>query len=130
MLVAPTVVSATSTCCVFSYLYFLALTAPTLAYVMQFSQRIFIAVRWLECPIVKVQNGHHEIIKFKFSKPAKKSPQLANICWTICAKFHQNRHNRLGCRADTERHTHTHTPSVSIATYSVKMTEYKKQQIV
>ena len=73
MLVAPTVVSATSTCCVFSYLYFLALIAPTLAYVMQFSQRIFIAVRWLECPIVKVQNGHHEIIKFKFSKPAKKA---------------------------------------------------------
>ena len=72
MLVAPTVVSATSTCCVFSYLYFLALTAPTLAYVMQFSQRIFIAVRWLECPIVKVQNGHHEVIKFKFSKTAKK----------------------------------------------------------
>ena len=72
MLVAPTVVSATSTCCVFSYLYFLALIAPTLAYVMQFSQRIFIAVRWLECPIVKVQNGHHEVIKFEFSKTAKK----------------------------------------------------------
>ena len=68
---------------------------------------------------------------------SKKMTQV-NICQIICAKFHQNRHNRFGCRASTHRHTHTqthtqththtliHTPSVSIATYSVKMTEYKK----
>ena len=64
-----------------------------------------------------------------FQKPRKMS--LTNICQIICAKFHQNRHNRLGCRADTDRHTHTQThrdtPSVSIATYSVKMTEYKNK---
>ena len=57
----------------------------------------------------------------------------------IRAKFHQNRFSRLGCSADTHRqtdththiHTHTHTHAHthtlgSIATYSVKMTEYKK----
>ena len=61
---------------------------------------------------------------------SKKTTQV-NICQIICAKFHQNRRNRLGCRASTQRHTHTHTHthsfrhSVSIATYSVKMTEYE-----
>ena len=50
----------------------------------------------------------------------------------IRAKFHQNRFSRLGCSADTHRqthaHTHAHTHTLgSIATYSVKMTEYKKE---
>ena len=55
---------------------------------------------------------------------------LANICQMICGKFHQNRFIRLGCGDDThtqtDRQTHTHTLG-SIATYSVKMTEYKKE---
>ena len=56
---------------------------------------------------------------------------LANICQIICGKFHQNRFIRLGCKDDTDRQTdrqtdtQTHTLG-SIATYSVKMTEYKK----
>ena len=62
----------------------------------------------------------------KFQKPRKMT--LANILKIICVKFHQNRFICLGCRDDTDRqtdrHTHTHTLG-SIATYSVKMTEYK-----
>ena len=53
---------------------------------------------------------------------------LANICQIICRKFHQNRFIRLGCRDDTHTHTETDTQTHtlgSIATYSVKMTEYK-----
>merc|ERR1712012_989354 len=56
---------------------------------------------------------------------------LANILEIICVKFHQNRFICLGCRDDTHRRTdaqtdtHTHTLG-SIATYSVKMNEYKK----
>ena len=69
----------------------------------------------------------------KFQKPRKMT--LANILEIICVKFHQNRFICLGCRDDTHRRTdrqtdrrtdaHTHTLG-SIATYSVKMTEYKK----
>ena len=54
---------------------------------------------------------------------------LANILEIICVKFHQNRLIRLGCRDDTHRHTHRRTHTLgSIATYSVKMTEYKKEK--
>ena len=54
-----------------------------------------------------------------------------DILEIIRAKFHQNRFSCLGCSADThrqtDRHTHAHTHTIgSIATYSVKMTEYKK----
>ena len=78
-----------------------------------------------------MQNERHDVIKFELWKTAKKT--LANICQIICRKFHQNRFIRLGCRDDThthtDRHTHTHTHTLgSIATYSVKLTEYKKQQ--
>ena len=62
----------------------------------------------------------------KFQKPRKMT--LANILEIICVKFHQNRFICLGCRDDTDRQTHrrTHTHTLgSIATYSVKMTEYK-----
>merc|ERR1712240_749909 len=68
----------------------------------------------------------------KFQKPRKTT--LANICQIICGKFHQNRLIRLGCRDDThiqthrhtDRQTDTHTHTLgSIATYSVKMTEFK-----
>ena len=49
----------------------------------------------------------------------------------ICGKFHQNRSIRLGCRDDNDRHTQTDTQTdtlASIATYSVKLTEYKKRE--
>ena len=85
-----------------------------------------------------MKNDRHDVIKFEFSKKREKM-SLANICRIICEKFNQNRHNRLGCIAGTDRqterqtdrdthsHTNTHTLSVSIATYSVKMTEYKNR---
>ena len=93
---------------------------------------------------VKIQNCDHESAatqkykmaamtssNSKFQKPRKMT--LANICQIICGKFHQNRFIRLGCRDDTHiqthRHTHTHTHTLSlIATYSVKMTEYKNPE--
>ena len=65
----------------------------------------------------------------KFQNPRK--TDLANICQIICRKFHQNRSSRLGCSADTDTCTHAHTHTlVSIATYSVKMTECKNNNII
>ena len=61
-----------------------------------------------------------------FQKSKKMTQE--NICQIFCAKFQQNRQNRLSRSAATHTQTHTHTlihtPSVSVATYSVKMTEY------
>ena len=65
---------------------------------------------------------------------------LTNICQIICRKFHQNPPIRYGRSASTQTHTHTHTHTYthrhihthnlgSIATYSVKMTKYKKLEL-
>ena len=44
----------------------------------------------------------------------------------IYGKFHQNRLIRLGCNGQTQRDMQTHGHTLgSIATYSVKITEYK-----
>ena len=64
-----------------------------------------------------------------------------DILERICVNFRQNRTSRLGCSADTHTHTHIHTQTHthihtdthtdtlgSILTYSVRMTEYKKQE--
>ena len=75
------------------------------------------------------------LLIWKFQNPRKKD--LTNTCQIICRKFHQNPSIRLGCSAvththtDTQTHTHTHTHTHtldSIATYSVKFAEYKKQK--
>jgi len=72
----------------------------------------------------------------KFQKLRKTDSVL--ILETTCAKVHWNWSSRLFCSADTDRrthartherthartHIHTHTLG-SMATYSVKMTEYK-----
>ena len=64
------------------------------------------SARTQNCKMVTMTSSN-----LNFQKPRKKL--LANICQITCAKFYQNRHNRLGCRADTHRQTHrnadTHT---------------------
>ena len=66
---------------------------------------------------------------------------LANIRQIICRKCHPNPSICLGCSAVTHTHTHTHTHTYihthththtlgSIATYSVKLAEYKKDNIM
>ena len=93
-------------------------------------KRIGQKLRPWECPIEKVQNGRHDVIKFEFSKTEKNdtSKYLSDHLCKVSAKstqpFEQER-----CHTHTHRHTLIHTPSVSIATYSVKMTEYKNMTL-
>ena len=86
-----------------------------------------------------MQNGRYDVIKFEFSKIEKEviykylSDHLCKVSSKSTQPFKQER-----CHTQTHAHTHTHThthtliqtPSVSIATYSVKMTEYKKKQLI